>query len=422
MGMKSIEGVENMATMTGYEPQLKFYATRYKQGGRNVFSLDLSLAQVAALLPAPDPRTVYPGNRRITPAHAANFAEYMRSNADWVAPSLILRGPNMFGFEQFADVEQVPGSEFGIIEFPRLATGDIRILDGQHRILGIHMAIQGVADDLDKMRSTLAAARRSQQEPSVIKEIKADISELMAQRRKFERDRVSIQLYVEEDLAAASQMFTDIADNAKPTTTSERVRMDMRKVVNRAMRIVTGHPLLVNRVDLDADRLGRTNKNLLSAKHVADVVRILTVGQDGRVGRRLENELSEVDLAQRGTDFLDVLCDAFPKLADVRDGVLEPDVLRNTSMLGSPVTLRVLAAVYHELRHRDWSRPEIADYFTKLNVAMAGAASQEWVEAVGSDVYFVGGFAPTSRRQDLKLVRDRLVGWALDRPEWLAAA
>ena len=44
-----------MTTLTGYDPDIRFYATRYNQGGRTVYSVDLSLTQIAQLLPAPDP-------------------------------------------------------------------------------------------------------------------------------------------------------------------------------------------------------------------------------------------------------------------------------------------------------------------------------------------------------------------------------
>src|SRR5271166_3377474 len=130
--------------VTGYDPDVRFYATRYKQGGRTVFSLDLALTQIAGLLPAPDPAHPTEGNRRIKEAHAKAFGEYVRSQPDWVAPALVLRAPDIFKFEAR---ESIGGTEFGVISFPRLASTDLRILDGQHRILGIHMAIREIAND-----------------------------------------------------------------------------------------------------------------------------------------------------------------------------------------------------------------------------------------------------------------------------------
>src|SRR5947208_1842952 len=139
-----------MSEVTGYDPDVRFYATHYKQGERNVFAVDLSLTQIAGLLPKPDPAQPTEGNRRIKESHARAFGDYVRQQPDWVAPALVLRAPNIFTFEV---KESIGGTEFGIISFPRLASTDLRILDGQHRILGIHLAIQGIADDIQKVRS-----------------------------------------------------------------------------------------------------------------------------------------------------------------------------------------------------------------------------------------------------------------------------
>ena len=74
------------------------------------------------------------------------------------------------------------------------------------------------------------------------------------------------------------------------------------------------HPLLKGRVDPEQDRMGRGNPNLMGAKHVAEIVRTLAVGIEGRIGRRLEDELREDALVQKTNGFLDVLVAAFPPL------------------------------------------------------------------------------------------------------------
>ena len=100
-----------MTTLTGYDPDIRFYATRYKQGGRTVYSLDLSLTQIAELLPALTRRNPTEGNRRIKEVTPAAFGEYVRDQADWVAPALVLRGPDIFAFET---KERIGGTEFGV--------------------------------------------------------------------------------------------------------------------------------------------------------------------------------------------------------------------------------------------------------------------------------------------------------------------
>lgn len=409
-------------TPTGYDPNVRFYATHYQQGERSVYSIDLSLTQIAGLLPAPNPQQPTEGNRRIKEAHARAFAQYVREHPDWIAPALVLRAPNIF---QFQVKERISGTDFGVISFPRLASTDLRILDGQHRILGIHLAIQGVADDLEKLRSQRAAAVRNGEQPAVLAQIDHRIEQLNQQRARFDLERTSIQVYIEDDGVAFKQMFFDIADNALGITSSVRARFDSRKVVNRSLEDVMKHSLLCGRVDQEQDRIGRNNSNLMGAKHVADIVRTLAVGIDGRIGRRLEDELREDALVQRTNNFLDALLAGFPALAGVADDELTPEELRKTSLLGSTTMLRVLAGAYYELteiqKHDD---DDVAEFFTKLAPHMAAPLMEHsiWIDRVPEEVFDAKASAPRARRQDLKSLRDVMVDWAIQDPQWLRAS
>jgi hypothetical protein len=406
--------------VTGYDPDVRFYATRYKQGERSVYSVDLSLTQIAGLLPAPDPNRPTEGNRRVKESHARQFGDYVREHPDWIAPALVLRAPDIFQFEAR---ESIAGTDFGILSFPRLASTDLRILDGQHRILGVHTAIQGIADDLEKTRTSLAAARRNDAEPAVMQQFAEKIEALTEQRARFDRERTTIQIFIEDDQVAFKQMFFDIADNALGITSSVRARFDSRKVVNRSLEDVMKHALLKGRVDPEQDRMGRNNPNLMGAKHVAEIVRTIAVGIEGRVGKRLEDELREDQLVERTNAFLDCLLAAFPELEAIVDGELSPDELRRQSLLGSTVMHRVLAGVYAELVDRQhFDDEDIVEFFSQLEPHMRGPVTEDgiWVTKVPGDVFSVGALAPRSRRQDLKELRDTLVIWATTHPDWLA--
>ena len=409
-----------MTALTGYDPDIRFYATRYRQGERTVYSVDLSLTQIAQLLPAPDPANPTEGNRRIKETHAKAFGEYVREKRDWVAPALVLRGPDIF---QFEPQESIGGTEFGVLAFPRLASADLRILDGQHRILGIHLAIQAIASELEKARSGLAAAKRNGEDPGVLQQFQDKIDRLNAQRQRFAQERTSLQIFIEDDQVAYKQMFFDIADNALGITSSVRARFDSRKVVNRSLEDVMKHPLLKGRVDPEQDRMGRGNPNLMGARHVADIVRTLAVGIEGRIGRRLEDELREDALVQKTYEFLDSLVAAFPELDDLIDGKMTADELRRTSLLGSTTMIRVLAGVYVELVDRQmFDDADVVEFFRKLAPHMPGPVTDGsiWLK-VRDDVFTPGALAPRSRRQDLKILRDTVVDWATRDPEWLAS-
>lgn len=411
-------------SVTGYDTEDRFYATKYTQGQRKVFAIDLSLTQVAAYLPEPDPNTLTEGNRRVREPHAIAFGNYIREHEDWVSPALLLRGPDIFSFKSFEIPETIPGTEFGIVSLPRLARSDLRILDGQHRILGIHRAIQSIARDLEKQRDLRARAKRNGEVSEVIKEITDKIKHLEQQRARLARERISIQIMVEDDSMAYKQMFFDIADNALGITSSVRARFDSRKVVNRSLEDVMKHSLLAGRVDLEQDRIGSSNPNLLGAKHVADMVRSVAVGVGGRIGRRLEDELREDALVELTNGFLDALVDGFPTLGRVADGTVAPEELRRASLLGSTSMLRVFAGIYHDLHSTNWEDDDIADFFRQLDPLMDAPvrADSPWVTEVPDQVFSEGASAPKARNQDLRTLNDTIVGWALTRPAWLAAA
>jgi len=404
--------------VTGYESEVRFYATRYKQGGRTVYSLDLSIAQIVALLPAPDPDRPQPGNRRIQPQHAAAFGEYIRTEGAWVSPAIVLRGPTAF---DFTVLESIEGAEFGIVALPTLSIADLHILDGQHRILGMHMAVKAIAEDLDNARDQLSQARKAGDDPNLVEHYQTIIKNLTTQRRRLETERTSIQIFIETNQRSYQQMFYDIADNALGITASVRARFDTRKITNRILNDVAMHPLLAGRIDMERDRLGRINPNFLSAKHVVDIVRIIAVGLEGRISRRLESELQEADLIARTNEFFDALCEGFHQVEQVRDGMIPPAELRQHSMLGSPVTIRVLAGVFYELRTKGFGHDAITQFFQQLDPYLSAAATEFLVEHTSENVFFEGALSPSSRRQDLKEFRNVITSWATEEPQWLAA-
>jgi hypothetical protein len=405
---------------SGYSPNETFFATRYHQGGRTVYSIDLSLTQIAALIPAPNPDKSNEGNRQVKVSHARGFGEYVRDKAEWIAPALVLRAPDIFAFDVRESVE---GTEFGVLAFPKHAREDLRILDGQHRILGIHLAIGGIGDDLERARTVLAAAKRNGDNAATIAAAQERVNQLTSQRERFARERTTLQIFVEDDQIAYRQMFFDIAENALGITSSVKARFDSRKVVNRALEPVMNHALLKDRVDPEQDRVSRNNPNLMGAKSVAEIIRTVAVGIDGRIGRRLEDELNEGELVENTNNFLDVLLEAFPDLAAVADGEKSPQELRQSSLLGSIVVLRVLAGVYSDLtgpRHK-FAEDEVTEFFASLAPHMHAPvrADSIWVQQVPNEVFAEGSSGPRSRRQDLKQFRDSLVDWAAKNPEWL---
>lgn len=400
--------------VTGYETDVSLFATRYKQGGRTVYSLVLSPNQIVNLFPAPDPSQPTPGNRRIRPAHAQGFAKYFRDNEDWVAPGILLRTPEPFDFEP---LHEVAGTTFGIVKFPRRKLQEIFISDGQHRILGFHTAERQLRDDLNRAQNARAEARRLGDGQAAVAMADEQIKRIREQQDRLESERVSVEIYVEGDPKKFMQMFYDIADNQLGITASVKSRFDNRKVVNRSLETVLEHPLLKGRVDMEADRVGRGSPYLLGAKHVAEIVRSVQVGLDGRVSKIQERELSEADVARHAMEYFDLIVKAFPPLQQILQGAISPDDLRKSSLLGSVLMLRILAGVYHDLKDHAWTDSMIEEYFHSLAKHMPGPVypGSIWMEHVDGSVFTEGGMAPHGRRQDLKTLKEAILTWALDR-------
>lgn len=404
-----------MATATpevsGYDTDVRLFATRYKQGTRTVYSLVLSPRQVVNLFPIPDPTVSTEGNRRIRTQHAKDFARYFRDNHEWVAPGILLRTAEPFDFEVR---EEVGETTFGILSFPQKKLRDIFISDGQHRILGFAYADDDIENELDKARSAIASARQAGD--AVAERVARErLATVEGWQKRMASERVSVEIYVESDAKKYKQMFFDIADNALGITASVKSRFDSKKVVNRALEDVFEHELLRGKVDLELDRVRGDNPNLVSARNAAEVVRATLVGIDGRVSKVQERELKEKDVSKNAEEFLDLLVSAFPQMQDVMRGVLSPKELRATSLLGSVIMLRALAGVYHDLHQRAWSNEMIEGYFERLAPHMVAPlpADSIWITKVRESPYDPGAVAPRARRQDLKALKDALLYWAV---------
>jgi hypothetical protein len=398
----------------------EYFATRYKQGGRTVYSLAQSPTQVTGLVKRPDPSASNPGNRRIRPDHASAFARYLIDNDNWVIPGIILRAPSIFSFQEDADAV---GFQTGVMRYAERNQGDIQILDGQHRILGFHMAHDMLDARMDKARSARATARRVQDE-NAIKAAEAEIRQLDAVRERLATERFTVEIHVTDDLQAYRQMFFDIAENALGITASVKARFDARKVVNRALPTVLEQSLLEGRVDLEADRIPPTSTYFLAARHVMETLRVLTVGYDGRVSKRMDKEMSEVEIARRGVEFFDGLVAAFPVLTTLKAGQITPEQIRKSSLMGSPAFIRVLAGVFYELTtNHSYTPSMVFEFFSRLakHTNASAHANSIWRKHAAPEAFHEGAWGPNQRRQDAKGLVMTIADWAIDKEPFVDA-
>lgn len=393
--------------ITGRQDVDRYVTIKTQQGSRVVYTLQLALHDVPRVLPVPDPNRPTPGNRKVSPDHARKFGIYLRSRTEWVAPPLLVRDAGSVKFEE--QVTLPDGSVLGQLLVPRNSRSVLKIIDGQHRVLGIDDAVNDLDTKIADVQDELARG-----EAVGAEKLREELDGILALRRRFVDEHIAVQIYVEGRPQAYEQMFFDVADNALGINQAVKVRFDSRKVVNRALPEVLKHALLKNRVDMEQDRIVGTNPHLLGAKHVADIIRAVNVGVTGRVTERREGQLDESTLIENTETFLGALLNGFAPLGEVADGRLMPPQLRSRSLLGSITMLRVLAGAFHDLHVlNEVSEDEVVDYFATLNPHMAAPVTDGSIWSTTGD-FALGANGPNARTQNLRHLTDEIVRWHSD--------
>jgi DGQHR domain-containing protein len=378
----------------------------------------VTLARLPQLVQRPDPARPIEGNRKVDPRHAEDFSTYVLENDSWVAPSIIVRAPSA-EIEFKAAQEFDDGTSWGVLEIPLHVLTEILILDGQHRTLGIFIAIDRTNKEIARLVDLIQKADQNGD-----LRLKTTYEQALEQqkrvRAKLGREHLSVDLALvsNED---ARMLFVDINNNLKGVNKDFTTVLNQRDVMNRIARaLIETHPLLLDRVETgQAARMSSRNRNLLGAKQVADIARAVFVGS-GRLSARREKELEENEGAalQTASEFFTILLESFDDFAAVVEGEIDPLSLRERSMLGSGTMLRVLAAVYFELTEGGGShvpRSEIRGYFRSLSAPMREIPIAEdndfWMS---TRAFLVGTSAPMARSERITSLVKTLADRARD--------
>ncbi|MFJ2196353.1 DNA sulfur modification protein DndB [Streptomyces violaceusniger] len=385
-----------------------YLAMRSVQGGRDVYSIRVPLHDLIDVMPIPDPEYVDEDNRRVNVRHAKEFGLYLK-NPQWVAPALLARDAGGCTYNPLDGSDGMVG--YLAIPWTNSGMSLILTIDGQHRILGIYLEIKRIAAEI--LTIDRALAKKGLKEDRVTK-LTTEKEQLQTELERLRTESIGVDIYHEPDGVAARQMFVDVADNARGISAAVRSRFDSSKVANRTLDQVVKHALFRGRVDMEQDRMTRTNINLIGAKHVADITRAVMFGISGRTSKAKESAFEDHEVVNRVLDFLDCISEAFPDLAAVADGTLTPQELRDKSLLGSVGILRVLAAVYRILTEKGADSQAVTDFFRSLDSHMAApvAETSVWRQDLKTSGSFeVGAYAPVMRQQNLTYIVDAITSW-----------
>jgi len=398
-------------------------ATSYRQGGRTMFSLALTLQELTDILKRPNPETLIENNRRVDEKRAKKYAEYISEQTNWVSPAIIVRAPQ--GEIEFSAAKQFPnGTAWGALTIPLQVLGDIVLLDGQHRTLGTFIALETASSAVREAHDMLAKAKRNGDIPAVINQLEKSLDRAQQMRSRLANEHISIDFAL-VDTDQGSQMFVDIANNAKGVNPDFTSILDQRDIVNRITTdLIEEHELLHDRVEIgQSSRMTKNNENLMGAKNVSDLVRTVLVGINGRVGRGVasEIELNRVASVRKIESFLGALVGGIPELIEIMDGNLDPRALRDAdsgsgTLIGSSTMMRVLAGVFHETvlaepptltvaEFEDFLR-ELAPRMREVPIAQNNAL---WI---GTGAFLPDAMAPMARQGSLRQLVNALKKWS----------
>jgi hypothetical protein len=359
------------------------------------------------------------------------FRDYVNSNREWASPSLLLWCPiGILDFNALPEINDLvndPSVVLGVLSVPRNSRQSIKILDGQHRILGFHLWMDQLNKELQTSKLSLSEASKAGQ-PKVIELAKERVIKAEENIERSIKESIGIDILICSSAKEARQIFADIANNAQGMVKALAIGFDQSKLVNRVTSNVASdfpHPLLDGKVDFNKDRIAGESEMLISAKTLADSIRALSVGITGRISRVQELEWPDEDVAQRTRKFLDTMQKAF------KDDFSKPAIeFRKNSLLSSGTMFRVLAGVWFELTSSTnaqgkaikprMSVEDATKFFASLapHMQLPIKTGNKWLTtgvfpspAAGAVVT-----APGSRNQELKKLTLEITNWAL-KPE-----
>lgn len=300
--------------------------------------------------------------RALDPRHANAIASYLEEN----------RSGYVLGALTYAMDEEgtfLPLDESGQLGTLTLAEEiSLRSIDGQHRRSGAAEALVSLED--------------------------------------LKTDRVAVVLYVEQDLAARRQMFSDMNWTPRKVTNTQNIAFDSRDPFSRVTRdLAKAHPFLRGRVEMEKARIVASSDKLFTLATVYEMARRLELGPNRRM--RSYKDLDERHIYDRTDRLLQTLGEARPEIGeDVSADELR--ALRERSILPSQTTLRVIAGAAHVCTK--YHQGHGTEFALSDLVGPLGQVPFEPDNALWIDCGFVtpGKSTPNARNQEIVQATNRL--------------
>jgi hypothetical protein len=397
----------------------KVLAQRINRIGNSTFLFSLPINLALQLLEIPDPAHPFPDNRRVSKKHAMDFGNYWENHeADWIVPPLLLDSSLKLNFELVSK----KSNETELVEL-ELVGGDretLRILDGQHRILGWYLK----QIELDSRLTDATSAynkliiKGSEKESEIVM---GEIDRIKRIINRLKSEHVAINLLDSLTPALHQQFFVDIAKNALGINKTVQAKFDSASIVNRVtQKLINSHPLFLGQIDMEKTSCSGANPNLLTVVNVADITRHACFGVNRQVTAKRENNYKDEVLEENVTIFLDSMVKQIPHLRLVMEGRLKPEALREKYMLGSGTIWRCLSGTFYEtcvIIDDDEGTIEVDQSQLKKFEKFLGLFSENMPLPISRDWFATKLFpikrskAPSSRAQDLEAMVGLMSAW-----------
>jgi DGQHR domain-containing protein len=394
-------------------------AQKIDRGDSANYLFAISIEVALSLLEIPDPAFPFPDNRRVNKKHAMDFGNYWEKQVDnWIVPPLLLDCTS----ELKTSALEIAGNDSELVKLslPLEPSGTLRILDGQHRILGWYLKRlelgSRIQDETTNYNKAIIAG------DSQSARIATDqINYATEQRKRFRGELVAINLVDSLSAERHQQFFVDIAKNALGINKTVQAKFDSASIINRVTRdLIERNELLADKVDLEKTTCSGSNTNLLTVVNVSDVVRHLCFGINSRVTSKKENRYKDEDLYGVCDVFFDSMIDGFPQLKKIKSGHMSPLELRKNYLLGSGTIWRCLAGAFYEacvIRDDELGSIEVdmrrrkrfVDFLSEMSNEMEYPISRKWF---GTQLFpNRDSKAPSSRLQDLDTMVELMTAW-----------
>ena len=412
-------------TLGGYSADKELAAQQVSRGGKTVYIVSLPIQLVPVLLPVPNPLEPLESNRAVRKSHADDFGQYWLKNPDsWTVPPLLVDTSDYLKFKEEFSI--VNGPRLGKVTLPEYSNKILKILDGQHRILGWNLVRDKLMRDLEAAQELNAQTQRTgtDQEKIAIQKklegIRSDIS-------RMQNEQVTLEIITGVTNNEHQTFFVTIADYALGITTSERTRLDETNMTSRvAKQLVSSLPLLKDRVEMRKGSVARKSKDLMALSNVRDIVRHACFGIKGKVTMAREKEIVDTNAFEITEHFFRAVTDAVPMIANIQEMKYLPMTLRDESILGSVTIWRCLAGSYNDLavqmidnKALKWDKnghdkfvAMLSELYKKMKINQTDGVKKISTSWADTGCFNPNETAPRSRSQDLKNLSALFTAWA----------